>query len=292
MRNTLLLFTCLVSCPSTFAQSWCSPGAEWIFSFSSLQAVGVRRAWYSGDTIVGGLQAKRIDQTIYAYQPIPPFGEGFTVSGTPMITREEGELVLLWDNISSSFDTLMWLGAEPGQHWRFPNSPSEDRFNVLDTGTTVVEGIALRYLVVQDDILGWTDTLRERIGYDYLYIDPNESIIVDFTTDRLQCYTDVAIEEFHGSMSSGICDLMLSAAELEQPSHLILPNPGTDSFTLNIANDKHAVTVRDASGRIVFMANSIVGKTIIDATPFAPGMYIVQVAGATGPPWSTRWLKL
>lgn len=290
MRTTILLS---LLCTSTIgsAQNWCPPGADWIFGFYAQQAHGARRAWYSGDTIVGGFTAKRIDQTIHAYQPVFPFTVGFTSEGPELITREEGDLVLLWDNLSSSFDTLMWFGAEPGQHWRFPNSASGDRFNVLGTGTTVVEGIELRYLVVQDDILGWTDTLRERIGFDYFYLDPNESIIVDFTTDRLQCYRDIAISQYTGSMSSGICDFTLSATEPVRKDHLIAPNPGTDGFTVTLQGGPHSIIVHDAFGKTVLATNSVVGRAVVDAVAFAPGLYVVTVAGASGAPWSTRWLK-
>ncbi|MBK8614741.1 MAG: hypothetical protein IPN85_15070 [Flavobacteriales bacterium] len=72
------------------AQSWCAPGAEWLFNFYSLQANGVRRAWYSGDTVVGGLPCQRINQLVLAYEPIFPFGTPFSFQDMPIITHGQG----------------------------------------------------------------------------------------------------------------------------------------------------------------------------------------------------------
>ncbi len=279
MKRILLFPIGLLLLATLNAQQWCAPGAEWLFNFGSMQAGGVRRAWYSGDTIVGGQPCQRIDHTIVAYEPVPPLGSPFTYQDQPFFTHAQGDLVELWDPSGSAFDTLAWFGAAPGDHWDLAGLSGVARFDVLDTGTRLVDGIPLRYLVVEEPIvMGVVDTLFERIGFEYFYLLPMESIVIDFTTNWLVCYRDSWIGRFDGWFPSGeACDFSVSVKEREEAHPRPYPNPGTDHFTLSLPTGPHVVTLLDATGRVVLRQRSTGERTSIDTAKLAPGTYVARV---------------
>ena len=272
------------------AQQWCAPGAQWLYSFYSQEATGVKHAWYSGDTIVGGLPAKRIDQTIYAYQPIPPFGQAYVLQDVPLFTAEVDDRVMLWDAASSSYDTLMWFGAVPGQRWNVPEylGPSA-YFEVLDTGTSVIDGVTLRYLVIEEPIvMGFVDTLRERIGFNTWYLRPIETIEIDITTGALQCYGDVDIAQFLGPIQLHPCDFALSIEEERTTGVGPYPNPGTDHFALPLSLGAHRITLFDALGQLVLEQRTSGAQAIIATGELPSGIYTVRIDAERTP---LRWVK-
>lgn len=275
------------------AQTWCAPGAEWLFNFSSQQATGVRRAWYSGDTIVGGLPCQRIDQTVIAYQPVWPFGSPFTFQDQPFFTNEQGGLVQLWDQANSEFDTLAWYGAVPGDHWDLPGFAGFARFDVLDTGTRVVDGIPLHYLVVEEPIvMGVTDTLFERIGFEYWFLRPAESLVLDFTTTWLVCYKDNAIAQFDGWWPGNEpCDFSVGMVEGSAATFTLYPNPGTDRLNIELPAGPHTITVFDALGRTLRTEATTAQRVSFTMDGFAPGSYVVRVSDGSGISSFLRWVR-
>lgn len=291
MQRPSLLLCCLLPFAAT-AQQWCAPGAEWTYGFGNQQASGITRAWYSGDSLQGGYTAQRIDQTIHAYQPVFPFGQPFTQELDPLFTRTENEVVYIWDGVSSTYDTLMWFGAVPGEHWNMHHQDGFARFDVLDTGTTVVDGIPLRYLVVEEPIvMGWVDTLRERIGFDYFYVEPLETFLIDWTTAMLHCYRDAEINEHHGSMWSGDCDFSVAVPEQQAAMSLLFPNPGSDHFILQLPGGMHTIEVFDATGRRVLSVRTTDANVRIDTEVLPAGLYQVRAMNAGGTVAHLLWLK-
>lgn len=272
------------------AQQWCAPGAEWTYGFANQQASGITHAWYSGDSLLGGCNAQRIDQTIHAYQPVFPFGQAFTQELNPLFTRSENEVVYIWDGSSSTYDTLIWFAAVPGQRWNLHHQDGFTWFNVLDTGTSVVQGIPLHFLVVEEpNFLFATDTLRERIGSDLFYIDPMETLLIDWTTGWLHCYRDNAIDAFHGAQWtwSGDCDFTVATPEPLRAESLPFPNPGTSYFTLQLPNGMHTVEVFDATGRRVLSESTSIPQPTIGTANLVPGLYHVRMDEGA----ATHWVK-
>lgn len=278
MRLTVTFLLC-ASLNLGHGQTWCPSGAEWLFNFTSQQATGVRHAWCSGDTVVGGLPCQRIDQVIVAYEPVFPLGQAFTFQGAPIITHGQGDLVLLWDGNSAIFDTLAWFGAAPGDHWDVPNYAGLGRFDVLDTGTRVVDGIPLRYLVVEEPIvLGVTDTLFERIGFEYYFLRPEETMLVDFTTMALVCYKDDQISQFNGwYQTQHPCDFTLAVREPASTEMFMYPNPGLEELTLALLPGMHEVSLTDARGRMVLRQRVSGPWATISARHLVKGAYAVRV---------------
>jgi hypothetical protein len=293
MRKALLLLVLVADIAQ--GQSWCPPGAEWIFNFSSQQANGVRRAWYSGDTLVGGLPCQRIDQTIIAYEPIPPFGSAFVQQDQPVITHGQGDLIRIWDQANNAFDTLAWFSAVPGDSWNVPQFEFAGAcyFEVLDTGTRVVEGIPLRYLVVEEPIvLGFVDTLFERIGFQRFYLRPMETILIDFTTYGLVCYRDNAIDQFDGWLPGHVCDFTLTVNEQEDDRDALpYPNPGYQNFTVQLPPGPTTISLCDALGRDLRVQRTTGGNVEVDASDLPPGTYLVRTITATGSATHAKWIK-
>jgi hypothetical protein len=293
MRKALLLLVLV----SNFAQgqSWCPPGAEWIFNFGSQQATGVRRAYYAGDTLINGLQCQRIDQTIIAYEPVFPFGSAFTLQDAPIITHGQSDLVRIWDQVNNVFDTLAWFSAVPGDRWGVPEYEFAGAcyFEVLDTGTKVVAGIPLRYLVVEEPIvMGFVDTLYERIGFEIFYLRPIETILLDFTTSGLVCYRDDVIGQYDGWLQQHPCDLTLSMnADEDALNAQLFPNPGSDHFTMQLPPGPNMMIMCDALGRSVLSKRANGGNVEVDASDLPPGNYVVRTITASGSATHAQWIK-
>lgn len=289
VRNITILLLAIGSQAS--AQQWCIPGAEWTYGFANQQASGITRAWYAGDTLVGGYMAQRIDQTVIAYQPSWPFGQAFTQQLDPLHTRVANGVVHPWNGSNNTYDTLIWFDAVPGDHWQVPHSDWA-QFDVLDTGTTVVEGIPLRYLVVEEPIvMGVIDTVRERIGFDYFYLDPMQSLLIDWTTVMLHCYRDDDILEFHGSYWQQPCDFTVGVDEHIAAGGLPTPNPGSDHFTLPLPNGLHSIEVFDATGRRVLATSSNATAARIDTEVWPAGTFLVRIIDAQGMSTHHLWVK-
>lgn len=250
----------------------------------------MRRAWYSGDTLVGGLQCQRIDQTIFAYEPVFPFGTPFTLPVSPIITNGQGDVVRIWDQLTSEFDTLAWFGAVPGDHWSVPQylGPSA-HFDVLDTGTKVVAGIPLHYVVIEEPIvMGFTDTLFERIGFERFYLQPFETMQLDIVTYDLVCYRDDDIDQYDGWVPGHPCDFTLAVQEEEVQLAPLFPNPGTDHFTLSLPPGSHTITVHDGSGRVLLQQRTADPLATIATDRLSAGIYLVRVDEGSLP-W--HWVK-
>ncbi len=291
--NILALFTVLAICSQ--AQTWCPPGAEWLFNFYSQQATGVRRAWYSGDTLVGGLPCQRIDQTIIAYEPIPPFGSAFIQQDQPIITHGQGDLLRIWDQANNVFDTLAWFSAVPGDRWNVPHYEFSGAcyFEVLDTGTRVVAGIPLRFLVVEEPIvMGFVDTLFERIGFERFYVRPIETMLIDLTTTGLVCYRDDVLGQVDGGWPWHPCDFSLSLEEESAQRAQPFPNPGSDHFTISLAPGVHTIALFDATGREVLRRPINSERTAVDCSALEPGLFAYRLLDRSGTTVdSGKWIK-
>lgn len=297
MARSATLFLLSIIALNAEAQTWCAPGAEWLFNFYSQQAIGVKHARYTGDTIVGGLPCRRIDHTTYAYQPIPPFGSPFTFQDQPLFTNGQGDVVQLWDPSVSEFDTLAWFGAVPGDHWGVPGYPGLARFDVLDTGTRMVDGLPLRYLVVEEPIvMGITDTLYERIGFEYYYVRPVESLMLDVTTNWLICYKDNAITLFDGWWPGNEpCDFSVAVSERPEAAELMVhPNPGTDHFTIQLPTTTHdgSLALFNTQGRIVLHRDLSRPSTRINCLDLESGLFTYRITDDGGTTIASgRWVK-
>lgn len=247
---------------------------------------GFHRMTYTHDTLIGGFEAQVLDMYSAIQYPQPPPGPTF--SGPPYtsytsvarITRSDGDVVFTLDG--SVWDTLYWFGADPGDHW-FPShvdEPSCEPITVVDTGTTVIGGVPLRWLLTTDGI-----TVMERVGstWDMLMYCPNW--IVDGPMG-LRCYSD---DEVSYHPATGECEMLMGTNGITAaPYPAIHPNPGTDHFTLSLLPGLHTLTLFDATGRMVHQQHTQDTPATIDTAPLPSGIYLVKVDEGIQP---LRWVK-
>ncbi len=273
------------------AQSWCPPGAKWTHEYADVLGgyFGVQRVEYAGDTVLGGYVAQRLDQT----HVVAPWGttDYASYSTVSLFTRYDTGIVFIWDNVST-YDTLFWFGAEPGDHWRAPGWPDDGNIvlTVVDTATVDIDGVPLRRLVVEPfpDLL--IDTLYERIGGQFLYINGWTWFVTDMPWNGLMCYSDLDID----FAASGITDCGYTLSVPDEPRALDaspFPNPGTTHFALDLPTGAHTITVFDATGRMVMQQLTNDARPVISTEALPAGMYRITVRDELGAVMGATWVK-
>ncbi len=273
------------------AQSWCPPGAMWTFDYlDQMFGTGVHRIELAGDTTIDGHPAQRLEHWAI-------YGGGWgqpdlqTVQMADLHTYEDSGVVYLKSDWAVDFDTVMWFSAAPGDRWNIPGI-DEWSIAVLDTSSILLDGMALKQLIVQVEPEGWfmVDTLRERIGYRWLFINPVESMLIDGIFGGLRCYEDLSISYSAPGISD--CGFTMS---VEQPGRknaaLPFPNPGTTHFTLDLTPGPHTVSLYDATGRMVLQQRTSEVRPVVHTDEMQAGLYHLIVRDARGRATHARWVK-
>lgn len=292
MRTTLLSLLLLPLL--AFAQSWCPPGATWTYEAGQFLA-GFTRMRYTGDTIVDGYTAQIIDRYSAIQYPQPPPGPIYSgppeVNYTPVavITRAEGDVVFTLRE--GAWDTLYWFGAVPGQGWTAAHAPDEQEcapFIVADTGTYVMDGVALRWIEIES----WY-RVYERIGstWDMFLYCPNW--ILDGPMG-MRCYSD---DEITYQLAAGACEQLVGLNDISAPIRLgLFPSPGTTHFTLSgvegyLPPGTHIITLFDATGRMVLQQRTSETWPVIGTEALPAGLYRITVQHEHRAVMSAVWVK-
>jgi hypothetical protein len=286
MRTTLLLVALLPL--MAYTQSWCPPGATWTYE-AGMFVAGFKRMTYRADSIVDGFPAQVIDRyaAIQYPQPTQPvFGGPPDISYTPVaaITRYQNDVVYL--HSSQGWDTLYWFGAAPGQGWTAAHvQQGQDcaPFVVADTGTTMINGMALRWIEIES----WY-RVYERIGstWDMFMYCPNW--IIDGPMG-MRCYSD---DDISFQLASGECEQLVGLNDMYSTSRTSpFPNPGTTHFTLDVPPGLHTITLCDATGRVVLEQRTADGRPVIGTEALLAGLYRVTVRDEQGRVLGGMWMK-
>ncbi|MBK6882717.1 MAG: T9SS type A sorting domain-containing protein [Flavobacteriales bacterium] len=281
----LLCIALLFLSSNVWAQNWCAPGAEWTYTLRDNGVGGYTRFTYIGDTLMDGAIAQKLHKHLVEYNYI--LGE-IVESDLPMdFTTVEDDLVSIWNG--QYFDTLYWFGAAPGDRWSFSmdpvlwpdTAPTPHYIDVMDTGSTIVDGIVLRYLQVYNSNLwsapGSLDVIFERIGSVYEFLVPNNAIWVDGIAGPLRCYSDDQIN-FQSPNWNGSCDYVTGIWDKEPRSNVtIFPHPCTDRLTLSGITPGSQIELFDGLGRNVFTGQALGEPFHFDASTLAPGLYQVRI---------------
>ena len=277
----------LVGCLSLVAQSWCPPGAQWIYDVGSPWITALEQFTYSGDTIVDGYPAQRIDRV---YQQTSPMN--VVASWNPFFTRTNGDVVWEWNG--TEWDTLYWFSAVPGDHWQpfWPNMADcpDHAWLVLDTSTTVVSGIPLRTLLLELTELGVSTgqqplTIRERFGggggFGFPGNAPSSCGGVYECYCTFGCYQDQDIVPVGGP-----CALSLSAPTLmgRDQGLQVFPNPVSDVVTIVLPDrtPMPRVEVLGMDGRLVMTLHPDNGTSTFPLTGLNAGLYLIRAFGHNG----------
>ncbi len=280
-------FLVLVLTLTCQAQNWCPPGAKWTHEYADVLGgyFGVQRVEYVGDAILGGYSAQQLMQT----HVVAPWGTTDYAPYTTLslFTRYADDIVFIWDNVSA-YDTLFWFGAEPGDRWRAPGWPDDGNIvlTVVDTATVDIDGVPLRRLVLEPFPDLPIDTLYERIGGQFLYLNGWTWFVTDMPWNGLMCYSDQEIDYAVPGVSD--CGFTLAVPDdMDTMSSGPFPNPGTDHFIVTLSSGVHRIRVCDATGREVWKETLNAPEARIATGHLAPGSYTVRMDDRR--PW--RWLK-
>jgi hypothetical protein len=294
MRTTLLLVALLPL--MAYTQSWCPPGATWVHNYADYLlggAQGVSRVVYEGDTLVGGFTAQKLRET----KVTAPWGSSEYTSFTypnPMITHYADSIVYTWNVWPGEYDTLMWFDAAPGQFWSAPGTNDDPyaRLTVLDTSTVIIDGVPLRQLLIERSFWEWAppDTLRERMGFSFNYLNGWSWFITDQPWAGLLCYMDDEINFSSASVTDCGFTLRVNARSASNVLDLF-PNPGTTHFTLDVPPGPHTITLCDATGRVVLEQRTADGRPVIGTEALPAGLYRVTVRDEQGAVSGTTWVK-
>lgn len=271
------------------AQSWCPPGATWTYE-AELFYAGFTRMTYTGDTIVDGYTAQIIDRYSALQPPQPPPGPTF--SGPPVIsyipvaviTRSQDDVVYTWE--MGSWDTLYWFGAAPGQGWTARHVEGVQDctpFIVADTGTTVIAGMALRWIEIES----WY-RVYERMGstWDLFMYCPNW--IIDGPMG-MRCYSD---EEISFQLITGACEQFVGLNDATARTQVgVHPTPGTTHFTLDLPPGPHTIILFDATGRMVLQQRTTDARPVITTEALTTGLYRITVRDEQGTVMGATWVK-
>lgn len=280
------------------AQSWCPPGAKWVYNSSDpTLGASYNSFTYAGDTVVDGHAAQRIEQH-GAITQIWGSDTLIGTSGPDIVTRTEPGIVLWWLADLQEWDTLYWFGAAVGDRWspgwqqgtaEWPGACDEGTYlTVLGTSSTEVDGVALGTLamgVMHDGGVVDMFTIVERMGNTTGYFVPRPTYcMVDECLCSFICYRDDQIT----SPSGGPCELPLAVPEtdpIDQPSGFTIhPMPFADHFILH-----GPATVRQGALRLLDLTGGEVLRipytgtgTVVDASALPAGPYILRLADEQG----------
>ena len=277
MRHMLITATMIVTIGSN-AQSWCPPGAQWVYDVGDAWNVARLQLTYAGDTLVDGFPAQRIDRTYFQTQPM-----NVITSWDPFFTRTNGDVVWEWNG--TEWDTLYWFSAVPGDHWQ-PFWPYQEvcpdhAWLVQDTSTTVVSGIPLRTLLLEltetGVPTGQTLTIYERMGGGGGFGFPGSppcgpiyECICLYT-----CYQDQDIVP-----PGSPCALPLDVGSLAAPSQdlMVFPNPATDRVAITLPEGPvfHTIEVIGTDGRTVRSTGTPNAATSFSVEDLHEGVYLIR----------------
>lgn len=270
-------------------QSWCPPGANWLYETGDpMVSSGIVQYTFAADTLVDGWSANRIAGL--GYSVVSMGGQTDTVSTTEpdVLTRSNGGLVLFWMADLQEWDTLYWFGAVPGDRWN-PGWDCEDGayVAVVDTGTTMVEDIPLRTLDLEvwwnNDVVGGT-TIMERVGDVQGCIQLRSPCAIWESACQFSCYRDNEIEGYPDPTATCRLNLGLGPLPAMAMGLSVWPVPFQDRLIVETAQAMRQAKARlvDLSGREVLRV-PYEGKRLELKAPGLPaGLYVLQLADGQG----------
>ncbi len=283
MRTTVLGLFLVVSATGVQAQSWCPPGAEWVFKPDGSMPflIGYSHVRYAGDTVVDGKLAQRLSRHhVSIYQAQNPWAVTNTFEPAAHITHEENGVVTKWNGIG--WDTLYWFSGEIGDQWRglHPEEWPDSWLEITDTATVVIDGVPLRQRLITDhcwDLAAPVEWVTERKG-GMLELWLPCLCEIDGGGWTFDCYRDDQI----GPPNIDLCipNLPLSVHEpLTGNFTPPYPNPGSTHFSLDLPPGPHTIELFDATGRCVYNQRTTGPRTEVPTTHLPAGIYYLLLNG-------------
>ena len=286
MRSLFLPVTCFLAA-SLSAQSWSPSGAQWIYGLESGDVQGYSRFHYQGDTVLNDTAGQRIGlESVVVFFPDP--APVVNTYDNAVITSYANDVVSVWSALYERWDTLMWFGANVGDHWLPAHYEGEcgeeERILVDATGTETVDGGLLRWL----ELANGRGRVMERAGW-YWNLELTPSCLVVEGLSGMRCYTDWEVS--YTPEAWGQDCFVIGMEERQQNARVLaFPDPGSSDFSLVLPDGAYSVQLIDAFGRIVL--NAPIGtERMVDAHDPSPGIYSVIATSFQGVRLFGRWVK-
>jgi hypothetical protein len=259
---------------------------------SETTEIGILDSRYVGDTMIGGQVCQQIAHDFY--YDIQGGAQDQHRTGTPTITRFEGGVTYILSPFSGQFDTLLWLGAEPGDHWSVFSVGSGTHWFVNDVDTEEVAGIPLKKMSVSWVDMSTsgqirTDTIYDRVGPAWSFVFYPFNVYVSFQYFDLRCYRD---QDLSWSRNTESCEFPAGVQGLEAGRASIFPNPGSGlvQFTWP-GHNMIAMEVMDALGRIVHREQVLHEPLATDLSALPAGMYNLLLTATDGKRTTAKWIR-
>jgi hypothetical protein len=279
--------------------SWCSPGAEWKYSFtvafSPDRATVTMR--YAGDTIVGGQSAQLLRRSVTMVSGSNTFPPSPL---STIITRTAGSNVSFWYN--GQFVPLYQFGAQPGATWTtYATTPytvcaqAPVQVTVDSVGTQMIGGRLVRWQAIHTDRAAnnvpysWRSRIYEGIG-SLTSLQPQGGLCGGTDPDIIGGLLSFRAPGWP-VVGAGSSQLVLANAEAQaqQAGFAAYPNPTTGRMTLELPTTFKAATlaVRDLTGRQL-LAQPAPATGQLDLSSLPKGLYFLTLTSAGQPALSRR----
>lgn len=191
MKNLLLLLLFSSAVPSLLpAQNgkWFTPGARWAFDYQSFAGPGTEYFEFKNMEMFHGVQCARVRK--YAVETNLLSGFPYLNNYPDLYFHVRNDSVFLWDQ--SNFKLLYDFTRMPGDTLFSGSSPWGLPVVVTETGTTMIQGISLRYQKLRwewDADHVYTTTITQRFGGNHL-TEPYIASPITEIEYFLSCYRD------------------------------------------------------------------------------------------------------
>jgi hypothetical protein len=298
MKNLLFTIITFFICLNIKAQTnvyYPFPDSNAVWNETSWYIDNIVMAYYTtptifflaGDTIISTQQYKKILSSGYTNRSTYPFTNFnyFSNKYAGAIRQDSIHKKVYYSNTYFT-DTLLYdfnlnIGDTlPASYVNFQNSNYVSSIDSILIGSSYRKQyhISVRGSSFSGDsnYVSIIEGIGSTFGLTYPLMPPGEA------GSTLNCFSQNNVTLFINPQ--GNCDLTLSVKELSIPSSSfqISPNPNSSSFTIQPSNNiKQTLQIFDVNGKMV-LNQSINGKTTIDATNLADGVYNLSLLSNEG----------
>ncbi len=286
MKKALLLFLILFFTQSGKAQTWCAPGAEWLYRVYQggflFPQDGFLRVKVDSSYIQGGISYHVLNGTFYGHQGAPNSPTLTAPKRYCATTYESNKVVYVSRRDYPIFDTLANFNASIGDKWLKVDlyndcSPSYTpgihlRYvTVIDTGHVIINNISLKKLVLglhPSSVTSNTIIMVEKIGSLNGFMHPYVICFSDhWNLGEFSCYSDTNFPTYKNSNYTLACDyrtvgkdeFTLGGLELN-----VFPNPASDHIKIEFSGE-------NAPEQFQVQVFNLLGKQVVSELSYSGG---------------------
>lgn len=279
MKNYLLFILVLMSVQG-YAQSWCPTGSTWHYSYSSMLESGFVRLEYSGDSLVDGVIAQKINRQRHTYNHL---NNTYHIHDLELELTYENEGVV-FIRFSNEWDTLYNFNATVGDHWYMSTPEGWNdvnlKLNVVAEGSILLNDEYRNYKVLEGetDYGVGPDTIVEGIGSINGYLHQFDSFIgmIDGNSaGHFRCYSNSNFQTYQYSQDLP-CDFIVGIIENEAASSFALyPNPTKDVVNISCDDSFQSMELFNAFGQLLLKSSA---QSFLDLGDYERGIYYLRIS--------------